>query len=1023
MDTSDIKISDIYARTHNTPGRKPTSTKTTSSISNQSSTMTMNPIKSEPDLSIDHSDADLLPSVSSSFDIPSMDTSHISLSSQFCLSRSNLLIDKMSTISSPMCIKDSFNDIDTIKTEIKEEKLETDVCKQFLRDDDFKPCKPIGVIESKNNRIMYDSKKHSISDALIGSSSTQPSLYTKVEEEEDEDNLSSNAMDSKFHENLLVSSISEPTISLASITTDVKPELKMSNEKLLSKSGINSISFSDKSLKSDSFADLDSIDIMRLPVDLDDAAHIDMLDDIVVNLKPELLQETHACFLSLIRDVFCSTPDHRTNVENLRNKITAWIANPITALNDWFGLSDSWLDVLSSAIHFLAGEFLDQPDDFVPYIEFKANLNIYQWIGAGRDSDQHLKQLCEYWLKRRNEMGVKPQTKHELDFKCTKQNITQSIEETLNHGSLIERVASPPPPRCPTNWIVRKASAEEVAEFRRQERKRFENPHQSFTYRMHGYESVVGPVKGIYTHIPALTKARGHTMLTGDRPSFVTILTLVRDATARLPNGEGTRTEICELLKSSQYISPTASEAVLQTIVSGALDRMHTENDPCVRYDSKRKIWIYLHRSRSEIEFERMHQQFQGVSKHKKKNSRKSKGKISTPQTPENASIEVANILSTSSSNVIPIGTTPKKKVTIKTIPTQGIVAISNPLSSGTQTITSAMQTIPATVKITQPTILSTINSPPVPALSSINSPILSTNPPPLINKIITTQKKTTIIKPELVPIQQFHESNVDQMDIETSLETTPIIISKSPTIQNQAQITGIILDKNQKINSKIIGKPTIGIVSAAPNSAQIKVSTAGGIQTVHVPAGHTLIKPQQNTLIQSSNNQSILTANQIRRPQQTKTMPPLVAAQSPNTNHSYVIPISLGKNVTNVNKTIQPVVVQATKTMSPKTIKTSAVPVLSTNLPRATSLLQSQQPQIVTVSGKTIIRSAASNVTAGKTSGLITGATSSMQFIQAKPMQQQQKIIVAGANVMGNNANKVRMRNTLIFTFVSFLE
>lgn len=135
-------------------------------------------------------------------------------------------------------------------------------------------------------------------------------------------------------------------------------------------------------------------------------------------------------------------------------------------------------------------------------------------------------------------------------------------------------------------------------------------------------------ILGIYNQTAGVTKARGHSMLSADRPNFVTILTLVRDATARLPNGEGTRADICELLKSSQYIAQGASETVLQSVVSGALDRMHTEYDPCVKYDTKRKIWIYLHRNRTESEFEKIHAQHQGMSKHQKKtNTRKSKAK------------------------------------------------------------------------------------------------------------------------------------------------------------------------------------------------------------------------------------------------------------------------------------------------------------------------------------------------------------------------------------------------------------
>uniref|UniRef100_A0A182KBY0 Nuclear factor related to kappa-B-binding protein second winged helix domain-containing protein n=1 Tax=Anopheles christyi TaxID=43041 RepID=A0A182KBY0_9DIPT len=194
---------------------------------------------------------------------------------------------------------------------------------------------------------------------------------------------------------------------------------------------------------------------------------------------------------------------------------------------------------------------------------------------------------------------------------------------TDEDGSTSERSVTPPPPLFPTDWCVRKATDEEIQSFREQEKRRYENPHMAFTYKQHSYDSVVGPVKGIYTQAPGISKARGHSMLVANRPNFVTILTLVRDATARLPNGEGTRADICELLKSSQYISPTATDQILQTIVSGALDRMHTEHDPCVKYDAKRKIWIYLHRNRTEQEFERLHMQYQGFSKHKKSIVRK----------------------------------------------------------------------------------------------------------------------------------------------------------------------------------------------------------------------------------------------------------------------------------------------------------------------------------------------------------------------------------------------------------------
>lgn len=117
---------------------------------------------------------------------------------------------------------------------------------------------------------------------------------------------------------------------------------------------------------------------------------------------------------------------------------------------------------------------------------------------------------------------------------------------------------------------------------------------------MHGFESVVGPVKGVFDKEMSLNKAREHTLLRSDRPPYVTILSLgqifsfclkfiiscnrgqfyscdciltfvffnhyyfyhqVRDAAARLPNGEGTRAEICELLKDSQFLAADVTSA------------------------------------------------------------------------------------------------------------------------------------------------------------------------------------------------------------------------------------------------------------------------------------------------------------------------------------------------------------------------------------------------------------------------------------------------------------------------------
>ncbi|XP_042214477.1 nuclear factor related to kappa-B-binding protein-like isoform X2 [Homarus americanus] len=356
------------------------------------------------------------------------------------------------------------------------------------------------------------------------------------------------------------------------------------------------------------------------------------LESIGACIAPELTQETHICFFSLIRDIICSTGEQRMTRAQLESSIRVWQESAISPLNEWYSLVPSWVNILASAINFLCGHFADvQPADFVPYIEYKSMLRVYQWIGAGRDSDGHLEPLAQFWLANKSSMS------------------SEWIEDDIL-GSRLETEESDiiPPPRCYTTWTVQPATDPEKDMYRAQEKLRYEKPHKAYTFRMHGYESVVGPVKGIYTQQTGLNKARGHSLLVPDRPAYVTILSLVRDAVARLPNGEGTRSDICELLKESQYLAPLTSSTAennLNSVVSGALDRLHYENDPCVKYDTPRKLWIYLHRNRNEEEFERMHHlNGPGGSKIKKPAPRRqSRAKAKDPLTikgPPNVALE-----------------------------------------------------------------------------------------------------------------------------------------------------------------------------------------------------------------------------------------------------------------------------------------------------------------------------------------------------------------------------------------------
>ncbi|KAL7602113.1 hypothetical protein Lser_V15G26485 [Lactuca serriola] len=147
-------------------------------------------------------------------------------------------------------------------------------------------------------------------------------------------------------------------------------------------------------------------------------------------------------------------------------------------------------------------------------------------------------------------------------------------------------------------------SSEEVrGYFRKEEILRYLIPDRAFAYTaVDGKKSTVAPSrKGAGK---PTSKARDHFMLKRDRPPHVTILCLVRDAAARLPGSIGTRADVCTLIRDSQYIVEDVSDAQVNQVVSGALDRLHYERDPCVQFDGERKLWVYLHREREEEDFE-----------------------------------------------------------------------------------------------------------------------------------------------------------------------------------------------------------------------------------------------------------------------------------------------------------------------------------------------------------------------------------------------------------------------------------
>jgi hypothetical protein len=155
--------------------------------------------------------------------------------------------------------------------------------------------------------------------------------------------------------------------------------------------------------------------------------------------------------------------------------------------------------------------------------------------------------------------------------------------------------------RSPTNdWDVERWRR--VLDFRNQETRRYQNPESAFIFDNPWGRSIVGPLK----RGPALDggRPREHDLLRNERPSHVTILCIVRDAASRMEGNRGTRGDICDLLRDSQYLREGATFQQLNTVVSGALDRLHYEANAPVQYDPESKEWCYLHNHLSLDDFD-----------------------------------------------------------------------------------------------------------------------------------------------------------------------------------------------------------------------------------------------------------------------------------------------------------------------------------------------------------------------------------------------------------------------------------
>ncbi|NXA84836.1 NFRKB protein, partial [Thryothorus ludovicianus] len=561
------------------------------------------------------------------------------------------------------------------------------------------------------------------------------------------------------------------------------------------------------------------------------------------DMKPCLeINEISSSFFFLLLEILFLEGSATLSV--LEDKVLDWQSSHASALNNWFSFAPNWSELVLPALQYLAGDSRDAPSSFSPFVEFKEKTQQWKLLGSYQDHEKELAALFHLWLE----------TKDQTFFK-----------ENEDSSEIM------PLPRVRTDYVVRPSTGEEKRVFQEQERYRYSQPHKAFTFRMHGFESVVGPVKGVFDKETSLNKAREHSLLRSDRPAYVTILSLVRDAAARLPNGEGTRAEICELLKDSQFLAPDVTSAQVNTVVSGALDRLHYEKDPCVKYDIGRKLWIYLHRDRSEEEFERIHHAQAAAVKAKKalqkpkppakmkSNSKEGAVKalpISTAE-PSQLSLSDSSMPPTPVTPVTPTApalpatpiSSPPVSVVSKSVsaagselakPSQSVLLVSSPTMPQLGTLLSPAQSSQAQPgPVPTPHVVSHSSSSGLPQVRMVTAqsslPAMSQQAPVATQQQQQQQQQPTSVSQIRVPATATQTKVLPQavMTLPVKAQSSPMQVPRAgSSMASQAGITVTGLPA--------VPSPAVKPVTSSPGSSAASTSSTTVIQNV---AGQNIIK------------------------------------------------------------------------------------------------------------------------------------------------------------------------------------
>ncbi|VDM34109.1 unnamed protein product [Hydatigera taeniaeformis] len=342
-------------------------------------------------------------------------------------------------------------------------------------------------------------------------------------------------------------------------------------------------------------------------------------------------------FFNVLRIVLLTLGDAGggLSTEQLCDIVHSWNSNPrvqrtnsswIAKCTDWSELVRPALVLLSSrsalsGLHRTAskeGHGSVDPGHLPPpaFVVFNGVSRTWCWVDNGLEEENEtalLSRLFALWMKKNGTLSQHPRSHLDGAVKEEAEDEDAAEDEEERSRRRPSRIHRVPPPHFATDWQCKLSTPEQRRIFQRQEEERYSRPWEPFIYNQHGYAAVVGPVLRAVggeggSRMRTALSAREHPLLRPNRPPWVSLSEIVRDAVARLPNGEGTRPEIAMLVQDSGFLVSSFSPKQLNQCISSALDRLQSEgaNSP-VMYDPVQRLWIYRFRHLSPPDFCRLY--------------------------------------------------------------------------------------------------------------------------------------------------------------------------------------------------------------------------------------------------------------------------------------------------------------------------------------------------------------------------------------------------------------------------------